>query len=81
MASQKAVPKYEDTRDITSFSRRAGRLPEQKEGDALDYRGLLNRDGSVLTTISPEALQNPQQLRGRRLLRGAARRALGLSSR
>ena len=62
VASQKAVPKYEDTRDITSFSRRAGRLPEQKEGDALDYRGLLNRDGSVLTTISPEALQNPQQL-------------------
>ena len=62
VAKQKAVQKYEDTRDFQSFARRAGALPEQRDGDAFDYRGLLNRDGSVLTTIEPAALSNPQQL-------------------
>ena len=62
IASQKAVPQYSDARDFQSFARRSGRLPEQKEGDTFDYRGLLNRDGSVLTAIEPSALSNPQQL-------------------
>jgi len=51
-AAQKAVAAYTDKRDITSFARRTGVLPAQKEGDELDYRGLLNRDGSVLLSVS-----------------------------
>ena len=42
----------EEHRDIHSFAKRVGRLPEQKEGDAVDYRGLLHRDGSVISAVS-----------------------------
>jgi len=59
---QRAVPAYDDSRDIYAFSRRNGRLPGQVEGDDFDYRGLLNRDGSVLTSITPADLGNPDQL-------------------
>jgi (E)-4-hydroxy-3-methylbut-2-enyl-diphosphate synthase len=55
-ARQQAVPKYMDTRDITSFSRRHGELPCQKEGDKVDVRGFLNRDGSVINVVTPEML-------------------------
>jgi len=61
-ASQRAVPKYDDTRDILAFSRRSGRLPVQREGDHFDYRSLLHRDGSVLSAVSVEMLKNPQEL-------------------
>jgi (E)-4-hydroxy-3-methylbut-2-enyl-diphosphate synthase len=50
-ARQSAVPPFTDRRVITSFARRSGRLPAQKEGDELDYRGLLNRDGSALLSV------------------------------
>ena len=59
---QRAVPPYVDARDITSFSRRSGRLPEQREGDDVDFRGLLHRDGSVLSAISLEQLAEPDAL-------------------
>jgi len=59
---QRAVPSYDDGRDVFSFARRTGRLPEQREADQYDYRGLLNRDGSVLTALDPAALSEPQQL-------------------
>lgn len=42
-------------RDIHTFTRRAGRLPEQREGDAADFRSLLHRDGSVLSTLTLQA--------------------------
>lgn len=42
----------EKHRDIHSFARRVGRLPEQKEGDEVDFRGLLHRDGSVISSVS-----------------------------
>jgi len=61
-ARQAAVPKYDDARDVFSFARRSGRLPEQREGDFFDYRGLLNRDGSVLTAVEASDLSQPQQL-------------------
>ena len=61
-SEQQAVASYADSRDFTSFQRRAGRLPAQEEGDALDYRGLLNRDGSVLSTIDGAMLAEPQTL-------------------
>ena len=53
-ARQAAVKPYVDTRDITSFSRRQGDLPAQKEGDAVDVRGFANRDGSVFCVVQPE---------------------------
>jgi len=65
-AKQKAVPKYEDTRDFTAYERPLGPiedlLPCQKEGDEVDYRGLLHRDGSVLSVVSPEDLSSPDAL-------------------
>ena len=42
----------EKHRDIHSFAKRVGRLPEQKEGDEVDFRGLLHRDGSVISAVS-----------------------------
>ena len=56
------MPAYADGRDITSFARRAGRLPGQEEEDTLDYRGLLNRDGSVISVVTAADLANDQQL-------------------
>lgn len=53
-AGQASVPKYTDTRDITSFARRQGELPAQQEGDVVDVRGFLHRDGSVLSVVTPE---------------------------
>lgn len=63
-AKQEAVPKYADTRDITSFKRRQGDLPEQKETDEIDARGFLHRDGSVISVVSPDMFspQNVQYL-------------------
>ena len=57
-ARQAAVAKYTDTRDITTFARRHGELPSQREGDSVDVRGFLHRDGSVMSTVSPEMLSN-----------------------
>ena len=42
-------PFEEQHRDTHTFTRRTGRLPEQKEGDELDFRSILHRDGSVLS--------------------------------
>lgn len=62
VVTQRAVPDFSDTRDITSFSRRRGELPEQRDGDDFDYRGLLNRDGSVLSVVTAEMLGEPNTL-------------------
>uniref|UniRef100_A0A6U9XWI6 4-hydroxy-3-methylbut-2-en-1-yl diphosphate synthase (ferredoxin), chloroplastic n=1 Tax=Pseudo-nitzschia australis TaxID=44445 RepID=A0A6U9XWI6_9STRA len=61
---QAAVKPYKDTRDITAYQRRSGSLPEQQEGDAVDARGFLHRDGSVLSVVTPEMLskENVQYL-------------------
>jgi hypothetical protein len=47
---------YADRRDVTLFTRQRGRLPEQRPTDHLDYRGLLHRDGSVLTALPSKFL-------------------------
>lgn len=47
-------PFGESGRDIHTFARRVGRLPEQRPGDARDYRPLLHRDGSVLSALTLE---------------------------
>ena len=44
----------EKHRNIHTFVRRVSRLPEQRDGDTVDYRSLLHRDGSVLSAISLE---------------------------
>jgi (E)-4-hydroxy-3-methylbut-2-enyl-diphosphate synthase len=56
-ARQAAVRNYVDTRDVTSFARRSGALPSQKEEDKVDVRGFLHRDGSVLSYVTPEMFQ------------------------
>ena len=43
-----------DERHRDSFARRTGRLPEQREEDSVDYRGLLHRDGTVLSLVTLE---------------------------
>jgi len=61
---QAAVKSYKDTRDVTSYQRRAGSLPEQREGDVTDVRGFLHRDGSVFSVVTPDMLskENVQYL-------------------
>ncbi|KAK9828634.1 hypothetical protein WJX72_001221 [[Myrmecia] bisecta] len=53
-------PFAERHRDTHSFARRTGRLPEQRDGDDVDYRPLLHRDGSVLSAVSLEDLKTPE---------------------
>ncbi|CAL8469861.1 g9403 [Coccomyxa elongata] len=53
-------PFTEAHRDIHTFTRRAGQLPEQRDGDSVDYRPLLHRDGSVLSAVSLEDLEKPE---------------------
>ena len=63
-ARQERVKKYVDTRDITAFARRHGELPSQEEGDAVDVRGFMHRDGSVFNAVTPEMFskENAQYL-------------------
>ncbi|KAK9800350.1 hypothetical protein WJX73_008117 [Symbiochloris irregularis] len=50
-------PFQERWRDSHDYARRVTRLPEQKDGDVVDYRGLLHRDGSVLSALSMQDLE------------------------
>ena len=45
-------PFDEKHRDTHSFAKRVGRLPEQQDNDDVDYRGLLHRDGSVISAVT-----------------------------
>jgi len=58
--AQQLVPAYDDARDVFSFARRSGKLPEQREGDEFDFRGLLHRDGSVFQPVTTQMLAEPQ---------------------
>jgi len=67
MCVNKAIPIHASTeftafRDFQNFKKRRGDLPTQLEGDAVDVRGLMHRDGSVFSTVSLEDLRNPNQL-------------------
>lgn len=57
-ARQEAVKPYLDTRDITSFSRRHGALPEKKEGEAVDVSEFLNPNGSVINFVTLDMLKS-----------------------
>ncbi|XP_002986683.2 4-hydroxy-3-methylbut-2-en-1-yl diphosphate synthase (ferredoxin), chloroplastic [Selaginella moellendorffii] len=51
----------EKHRRYFDFQRRSGQLPLQKEGESVDYRGVLHRDGSVLMSVSLDQLKNAEQ--------------------
>lgn len=56
------VPYDEKHRHYFDFQRRSGQLPIQKEGEEVDYRGALHRDGSVLMSVSLDQLKMPELL-------------------
>ncbi|XP_074565020.1 4-hydroxy-3-methylbut-2-en-1-yl diphosphate synthase (ferredoxin), chloroplastic-like [Curcuma longa] len=56
------VPFEEKHRRYWDFQRRTGQLPVQKEGEEVDYRGVLHRDGSVLMPVSLDMLKTPELL-------------------
>nr|XP_027190993.1 4-hydroxy-3-methylbut-2-en-1-yl diphosphate synthase (ferredoxin), chloroplastic [Cicer arietinum] len=60
---QKGVAPFEEKhRHYFDFQRRTGQLPVQKEGEEVDYRGTLHRDGSVLMSVSLDQLKMPELL-------------------
>ncbi|KAF2321766.1 hypothetical protein GH714_002588 [Hevea brasiliensis] len=56
------APFEEKHRHYFDFQRRSGQLPVQKEGEEVDYRGVLHRDGSVLMSVSLDQLKAPELL-------------------
>lgn len=59
---QGVAPFEEKHRHYFDFQRRTGDLPVQKEGEEVDYRGALHRDGSVLMSVSLDQLKTPELL-------------------
>ncbi|KAH8510122.1 hypothetical protein H0E87_007882 [Populus deltoides] len=59
---QGVAPFEEKHRHYFDFQRRSGQLPVQKEGEEVDYRGVLHRDGSVLMSVSLDQLKAPELL-------------------
>lgn len=53
---QEATKDYEDTRDITTFERRKGKILEKSEDESVDASGFLNVDGSVISAVTLEML-------------------------
>ncbi len=57
--THQAVPTWrETTRDFKVFSKRESTLPTQEASDPIDIRNVLNRDGSVISSVSLETLAN-----------------------
>ncbi|KAF8663069.1 hypothetical protein HU200_055663 [Digitaria exilis] len=54
------APFEEKHRHYFDFQRRSGQLPLQKEGEEVDYRNVLHRDGSVLMSVSLDQLKAPE---------------------
>ncbi|GAB5357471.1 hypothetical protein AAMO2058_000377600 [Amorphochlora amoebiformis] len=61
-APEKTPDFIETTRDWESFARRETELPAQRAEDKIDFRGLLHRDGSVLSVVTPDMLSTPDKL-------------------
>ncbi|KAF6167890.1 hypothetical protein GIB67_027668 [Kingdonia uniflora] len=60
---QQGVVLFEEkNRRYFDFQRRTGQLPVQKEGEEVDYRGVLHRDGSVFLPVSLDQLKTPELL-------------------
>jgi len=45
-----------DTRDVTAYDRRVGRLPEKRPEDGVDVDLFLNPNGSVISSVLPKML-------------------------
>ena len=57
------IPAWKETsRDFMQFTKRRGVLPGQMDGDPVDVRGLMHRDGSVFSVVTLEDLKMPDQL-------------------
>lgn len=56
------IDPFPDTRNVHDYKRRHGDLPAQREGDIVDYRPLLHRDGSVISLVSLEDLKSPESM-------------------
>uniref|UniRef100_A0A0D6QS91 4-hydroxy-3-methylbut-2-en-1-yl diphosphate synthase (ferredoxin), chloroplastic n=1 Tax=Araucaria cunninghamii TaxID=56994 RepID=A0A0D6QS91_ARACU len=56
------APFGEKHRRYFDFQRRTSQLPVQKEGEEVDYRGVLHRDGSVLMSVTLDQLKTPELL-------------------
>ncbi|KAL1827644.1 hypothetical protein ACET3Z_006056 [Daucus carota] len=59
---QGVAPFEEKHRHYFDFQRRTGQLPVQQEGEEVDYRGALHRDGSVLMSVSLDQIKTPELL-------------------
>ncbi|CAN1171917.1 4-hydroxy-3-methylbut-2-en-1-yl diphosphate synthase (ferredoxin), chloroplastic [Linum perenne] len=60
---QQGVEPFEEKhRRYFDFQRRTGQLPVQKEGEEVDYRGVLHRDGSVIMSVTLDQLKAPELL-------------------
>ncbi|GAQ85883.1 4-hydroxy-3-methylbut-2-en-1-yl diphosphate synthase [Klebsormidium nitens] len=60
---QKGVEPFEEKhRHYYEFQRRSGDLPVQKEGDKLDFRHVLHRDGSVIAAITLDQIKDSKKL-------------------
>ncbi|KAH9288308.1 hypothetical protein KI387_032425 [Taxus chinensis] len=60
---EKGVTPFEEKhRHYFDFQRRTSQLPVQKEGEEVDYRGVLHRDGSVLMSVTLDQLKTPELL-------------------
>jgi len=58
-----SIPPWKETyRSYFNVEKRKGRLPEQQPSDPIDVRGFLNRDGSVISILSPADLENENAL-------------------
>ena len=55
-ARQKATKFYVDTRDITLFERRKGKILEKKEEESVDASGFLSPLGSVVSAVTLDML-------------------------
>ena len=51
-ARQEATKFYLDTRDITTFARRKGKILEKSEEESVDASGFLNENGSVVSAVT-----------------------------
>ena len=64
-AKYSAIPAWKEnkkSRDFLNFQKRRGTLPAQLEGDKIDIRGVMHRDGSVFSVVSLEDIKNPSKL-------------------
>jgi len=57
----------EMTRDTHTFKRRVGDLPKQQEGEALDYRSALHRDGTVFSVLDSKDLGSQAEVMYKKL--------------